>query len=124
MFQVVSASMFFVLKLCDLLLHFLQSNMTPHLQSPAYAGLHAAVSLSQYEDHEAIAYDLAGAQESVPDLPGFLHEAEDEDEVDSQWREAVSGASKGITDRTEKEYARWAHFIQLASQLIFVIQFD
>jgi len=94
--------------------------MTSNLQSPAYAGLHAAVKLSQYEDHEAIAYDLAGAQESVPDLPDFPHEAEDEDEdeVDSLWREAVSGASKGITDRTEKEYARWAHFIQLPSQLI------
>ena len=44
--------------------------MSSHLQSRAYAGLHAAVNLSQYEDHEAIAYDLAGAQESMPDLPG------------------------------------------------------
>jgi len=98
--------------------------MTSHLQSPAYAGLHAAVSLSQYEDHEAIAYNLAGVQESVLDLPGLLDEAEDEDEVDSQWREAVSGASKGITDRTEKEYARWAHLIQLTFAAHFVIQFD
>jgi hypothetical protein len=87
--------------------------MSSHLQSPAYAGLHAAVNLSQYEDHEAIAYDLAGAQESIPDIPGLQAqeaENEDEDEFDFLWREAVSGASKGITDGTEKEYARWACF--------------
>ena len=106
--------------------------MSSHLQSPAYAGLHAAVNLSQYEDHEAIAYDLAGAQESMPDLPELVPQEEededqdeDQDESDLLWREAVAGASKGITDRTEKEYAWWACFIAFVSQLIqVVIQFD
>jgi len=96
--------------------------MASLLQSPAYAGLHAAVIASTFEDPEAAAFDAVSAQETVPniscdsvekgsaDLEKEVTEESDEDDSmvcdDAQWRKAVSDASKGITDKTEGEYER------------------
>lgn len=73
-----------------------------------FAGIHSILKTSVDNLHiDDIEDDMEGEQETLPELTT-------EDKLDdirvpgtiSRWREAITGASKGVTDRTEGEYVR------------------
>ena len=50
--------------------------------------------------------DIEGEQETLPELTSEDKQDILEPDAVSQWREAITGASKGVTDRTEGDYLR------------------
>jgi hypothetical protein len=62
-----------------------------------------------------IADDIAGEQETIPDLSAEDFNPPDESEGDivsghgqaAAWTKTVAGASKGVSDKTDSEYRRY-----------------
>ncbi|CAA7260796.1 unnamed protein product [Cyclocybe aegerita] len=71
-----------------------------------YAGIHQVLSEQAWKhEQEDIKDDIEGEKETLPDLvPEDLIRTDAELETVSQWRTTVTGASKGVTDKTESEY--------------------
>ncbi|CAA7267737.1 unnamed protein product [Cyclocybe aegerita] len=73
-----------------------------------YAGVHQVLSeQARKHEQEDVEDDIEGEKETLPDLaPEDLIGIDRELETVSQWRTTVTGASKGVTDKTESEYQR------------------
>ena len=64
-----------------------------------------------------IADDIAGEQETIPELSADDFNPPDENEGDivsgygqaAAWTKTVAGASKGVSDKTDSEYRRYIH---------------
>jgi len=87
--------------------------MAKQFQGPAFAGLYNLLhSASEASPPEDIEDDIEGEQETLPDLwPEDIEAFEDdqhERDLISQWRESITGASKGVTEKTDGEYQRYA----------------
>lgn len=92
------------------------SSAAPPLSPDAgalYAGLEAVLQHSTSQDHldqyerDYIQADMEGEQETLPDLTsGDFSVSETEDFDVSQWKKTVDGASKSVTDDTERGYIR------------------
>jgi len=88
--------------------------MANEFRGPAFAGLHKVLNTgSELPCREDIDDDIEGEQETIPDLHAEDLEASEEDDKEanlvSQWRESITGASKGVTDKTDGEYQRSVH---------------
>lgn len=65
-----------------------------------------------------IADDIAGEQETIPDLLAEDFDPPDEKEGDivsghgqaAAWTKTVAGASKGVSDKTDSDYRRYVRF--------------
>lgn len=71
---------------------------------PAYAGL-STVLHKDLPHEEDIENDLEGEKETIPDLS--LEDATpSENPTVFLWRKTISGASKGVSEKTDSEYQR------------------
>ena len=81
--------------------------LTIHI--PAFAGLHSVLNStsdgSLRPEPDDITDDINGERETLPDLTPDDAPL-DSDALISQWRTSVTGASKGVTEKTDAEYRR------------------
>jgi len=83
--------------------------MANEFRGPAFAGLHNLFTAASELRREDVDDDIEGEQETIPDLhTDDLAATGEEGDCDlvSQWRESITGASKGVTDKTDGEYQR------------------
>lgn len=68
-----------------------------------FPGVHSILNSADRPRNEDVADDVEGEKETLPDLT-----AADSQPLDgiSQWRESVTGASKGISNKTNGDYQR------------------
>ncbi|KAF8815092.1 hypothetical protein BYT27DRAFT_7249459 [Phlegmacium glaucopus] len=75
-----------------------------------YSGLTNILTSLSTGDYSDVLADIEGEQETVPDLaPEDFKPQEcsaDSSRLPSQWEEAISSVSKGVTDMTHREYIR------------------
>ncbi|KAF8868454.1 hypothetical protein CPB84DRAFT_1934166 [Gymnopilus junonius] len=71
---------------------------------PAYAGLNTALC-KDLPYNEDIQNDLEGEKETIPDLSS-RDSAPSENPTVFLWRKTISGASKGVSEKTDSEYQR------------------
>ena len=74
---------------------------------PAFAGLRSVLESTSGVPDDIID-DINGERETIPDLTP-LDDAtpSDSDSLISQWKTSVTGASKGVTEKTDAEYRRY-----------------
>jgi len=85
------------------------------LSSQDFAGLAAVVNDDGSFQHDDIADDLEGERETLPDLSVADFEPLEDSEgsasaMRSQWSQTIEGASKCVSDTTEKGYQRSVPF--------------
>ena len=80
----------------------------PTIHIPAFAGLHSVLNSTSdgRPEPDDIIDDINGKQETLPDLTPDDATPSDSDTLISQWRTSVTGASKGVTEKTDAEYRR------------------
>ena len=80
----------------------------PTIHIPAFAGLHSVLNSTSdgRPEPDDIIDDINGEQETLPDLTPDDATPSDSDTLISQWRTSVTGASKGVTEKTDAEYRR------------------
>jgi hypothetical protein len=80
----------------------------PTIHIPAFAGLHSVLNSTPdgRPERDDIIDDINGEQETLPDLTPDDATPSDSDTLISQWRTSVTGASKGVTEKTDAEYRR------------------
>ncbi|KAF8899904.1 hypothetical protein CPB84DRAFT_1847469 [Gymnopilus junonius] len=71
---------------------------------PAYAGLNTALC-KDLPYNEDIQNDLEGEKETIPDLSS-RDSAPSENPTVFLWWKTISGASKGVSEKTDSEYQR------------------
>jgi len=86
--------------------------MAEQFQGPAFAGLYNLLhNTSEASPPEDIEDDIEGEQETLPDLqPEGIEAFEDnqhECNLISQWQESITGASKGVMEKTDGKYQRY-----------------
>ena len=79
-----------------------------------YPGLVTAFSDAHITHEEDIQADLEGEQETLPDLAedDFTsvpanNNTPDQPAILLEWKKTVTGASKGVADKTENDYLRY-----------------
>ena len=78
-----------------------------NIHLPAFSGLHFILepTADARPEPNDIIDDLNGEQETIPDLTP--DDAALSETLLSQWKTSVTGASKGITEKTDAEYRRF-----------------
>lgn len=71
---------------------------------PAFRSL---LDNAETPNDEAIDDDLEGEQETLPELTAADRLPPVSDGI-SRWRKSITGASKGITDKTDGDYQRYS----------------
>jgi len=96
----------------------LQSTTPPVIHGLEFVlNAEAAHPPDQLQDDD-IADDIAGEQETIPELSAEDFKPPDENEGDvvsghgqaAAWTKTVVGASKGVSDKTDLEYRRYVRF--------------
>lgn len=84
------------------------------LNHATYAGLQSILTGQTSSDSQAsnpvpedIENDLEGEKETIPDLSPQDFVPDDSANI-SKWQETVTGASKGVTDKMDSQYQRYA----------------
>ena len=81
-----------------------------------FPAFHTLLNNAEMPNDEAIDDDLEGEQETLPELTPADRLPPVADKI-SRWRKSITGASKGITDKTDGDYQR--HFKPIDSSVIF-----
>lgn len=73
-----------------------------------FPGFQSVLNSTDRPNHEAVIDDIEGEQETLPELTAADHEPSKEPDGISHWRESITGASKGVTDKTDGDYERYS----------------
>ena len=71
-----------------------------------FPAFHSLLDNVEIPNDEAIDDDLEGEQETLPELTPADNLPPVPDKI-SRWRKSITGASKGITDKTDGDYQRY-----------------
>ena len=75
-----------------------------------FPAFHSLLDNAEIPNDEAIDDDLEGEQETLPELTPADRLPPVSDGI-SRWRKSITGASKGITDKTDGDYQRYSKAI-------------